>query len=170
MWVYAATAVSFSDQCLNHQNSIRCQKTYQACGLLHTFHLLIARTHWGSLQRSTRPLAGRRGLFLREMEGMGQKGGGNGRKGRGGREKGKGGREGEGEGKGGWFPPHHLFAWRLWPYVCSECPTLFCTTSRKIISCHIQTKNNFAVVYVVNISNVYLVLNATSRDVLISWE
>ena len=41
MWVYAATAVSFSDQCLNHQNSIRYQKTYQACGLLHTFHLLI---------------------------------------------------------------------------------------------------------------------------------
>ena len=39
-----------------------------------------------------------------------------------------------------------------------------------LISCHTRTTNNFAVVYVVNMSNVYVVLKATSRDVLVSWE
>ena len=40
----------------------------------------------------------------------------------------------------------------------------------KFISWHTQTTNSFAVVYVVNISKVYVVLKDTSRDVLISWE
>ena len=57
------------------------------------------------------------------------------------------------------------------PYVCSECPKRFCTAAE--LKAHQLSHSNykqFAVVHVVNISDINLLLNATSRDVLISWE